>query len=62
MIDDERIKDASQKAHDAFWEILAEQFSEIDSGDIPQDEADAFDLQCLEAARLWVRLNEPDDE
>ena len=62
MIDDERITDAAQKAHDAFWETLAEQFPEIDSGDIPQDESDSFDLQCLETARLWVRLNEPDDE
>ena len=62
MIDDEKIHEASQKAHDAFWETLAEQFPEIDTGDLPEEEAESFDLQCLEAARLWVRLNEPDEE
>jgi hypothetical protein len=29
---------------------------------LPSEEAESFDLQCLETARLWVRLNEPDEE
>ena len=62
MIDDEKIHEASRKAHDAFWETLAEQFPEIDTGDLPTEEAESFDLRCLETARLWVRLNEPDEE
>lgn len=62
MIDDEKIKEASLKAHEAFWETLAEQFPDINTGDFPLEEAGLFDLQCLEAARLWVRLNEPDEE
>jgi len=62
MIDDEKINEASRKAHDAFWETLAEQFPEIDTGDLPSEEAESFDRQCLETARLWVRLNEPDEE
>jgi hypothetical protein len=61
MIDDERIQEASRKANDAFWEVLAEQFTEINSGDYPPEEAEMFDLQCLEVARLWVRLNEEDE-
>jgi hypothetical protein len=39
MIDDEKINEASRKAHDAFWETLAEQFPEIDTGDIPSEES-----------------------
>jgi len=63
MIDDEKIELASQKACDAFWETLAEQFPEIDpQEELPEEEATAFDLHCLETARLWVRLNEPDEE
>ena len=61
MIDDERIQEASRKANDAFWEILAEQFPEINSGEYPPEEAEMFDLQCLEVARLWVRLNEEEE-
>ena len=62
MIDDERIQEASRKAKDAFWETLADQFPEINSGDYPPEEAEMFDLQCLEVARLWVRLNEEEEE
>ena len=62
MIDDERIQEASRKANDAFWETLADQFSEINSGDYPPEEAELFELQCLEVARLWVRLNEEEEE
>ena len=62
MIDDERIEEASRKANDAFWEVLAEQFPEINSGEYPPEEAEMFDLQCLEVARLWVRLNEEEEE
>jgi hypothetical protein len=62
MIDDERIQEASRKANDAFWEALADQFPEINSGEYPPEEAEMFDLQCLEAARLWVRLNEEEGE
>ena len=62
MIEDERIQEASRKANDAFWEVLAEQFPEINSGDYPPEEAEMFDLQCLEVARLWVRLNEEEEE
>jgi hypothetical protein len=61
MIDDERIQEAARKANDAFWEILAEQFPEINSGDYPPEEGEMFELQCLEAARLWVRLNEEEE-
>lgn len=63
MIDDEKIESAAQKACDAFWETLAEQFPEIDPQEVlPEEEETLFHDQCLEAARLWVRLNEPDDE
>ena len=62
MIDDERIQEASRKANNAFWETLADQFSEIHSGDYPPEEAELFELQCLEVARLWVRLNEEEEE
>lgn len=63
MIDDEKIELASQKACDAFWETLAEQFPDIDpKEDLPEEEQSSFDRQCLETARLWVRLNEPDEE
>ena len=62
MIDDERIQEASRKANAAFWEALAEQFPEINSEDYPPEEAKMFDLQCLEVARLWVRLNELEEE
>ena len=62
MIDDERIKEASRRANDVFWETLADQFPEINSGDYPPEEAEVFELQCLEAARLWVRLNEEEEE
>ena len=62
MIDDERIKEASRKANDVFWETLADQFPEINSGDYPPEETETFELQCLEAARLWVRLNEEEEE
>ncbi len=62
MIEDERIQEASRKANDAFWEVLAEQFPEINSGDYPPEEAEMFELQCLEVARLWVRLNEDEEE
>jgi hypothetical protein len=63
MIDDEKIELASQKACEAFWETLAEQFPDIDpKEDLPAEEESLFHDQCLEAARLWVRLNEPDEE
>jgi hypothetical protein len=63
MIDDEKIELASQKACDAFWETLAEQFPDIDPQEVlPEEEETLFHDQCLEAARLWVRLNEPDEE
>ena len=62
MIDDERIQEASRQANDAFWETLADHFPEINSGDYPPEESEMFDLQCLEVARLWVRLNEEEEE
>ena len=62
MIDDERIQEASRKANDAFWETLADQFPEISSGEYPPEEAEMFELQCLEVSRLWVRLNEEEEE
>lgn len=62
MIDDERIIEASRKSSDVFWETLADQFPEISSGEYPPEEAEIFERQCLEAARLWVRMNELDEE
>ena len=39
MIDDEKINEASRKAHDAFWDVIAKHYPEIKTDDADINEA-----------------------
>lgn len=58
MITQERIEQAVQEAENKFWDIIAEHFPEITTGDFPPDESLRFTRACESAVETWVGLNE----
>ncbi len=54
MNKEERIKEAAVKAQNMFWDIVAEEFPEITTGDFPPDATFKFDKACEDAIKTWV--------
>jgi hypothetical protein len=46
-----------QAANDSFWAHIAQGHPERTTGDMPVDEAIAFDRACLRAYNVWLRSN-----
>lgn len=60
-MDAERIKEALQKADEAFWASIVESFPEIKTGDLHV--SDFIELQQAQqaAVKAWVEANSPSD-
>ena len=54
---DERLADALTDAQSAFWEVIAQRFPEVRSGDFPPDAAALFERACSDAALTWLAFN-----
>lgn len=48
-----------EKAQQAFWQVIAESYPTITSGDLWPDATHAFDEHCKTIARSWVEENLP---
>ena len=60
--DDERIDVVVEKAQDAFWAVVAEEFPECTFGDFGPSESFRWDDAATNAVKAWVRNNHPQDE
>ena len=56
-VSDARIKAALQKGEDAFWEAVAKEFSEAESGDLDPGTSVALTQSMERAIRAWVEFN-----
>lgn len=56
-MDDDRIETALRKGEDAFWEAVAAQFPEAETGDLAPDMAHKLTDTMKMAIREWVRAN-----
>src|SRR5688572_23731050 len=54
-----KIKDASAFAQAAFWQVIADAFPDIESGDMPPLDANAFEAACDAAVQVWYETNKP---
>jgi len=54
---DSRIEDATNEAQMSFFDVVAEHFPEIKTGDISPDATFAFDEACKRAVTAWVDGN-----
>lgn len=49
-----------QRAEDAFWEVVAQSYPEVQTGDFPPDSAFAWDEACKNAIASWLASNHPE--
>lgn len=59
MITQEKIDEAVREAENRFWDIIAEHFPEITTGDFPPDAHFKFMNACESAVKVWLNGNEP---
>lgn len=52
-----RMKDAVEKAQEAFWASVVESFPEAEAGDFDPTSTHVFETTCDSAVRLWVSYN-----
>lgn len=60
MVNDEmrnKIEKVADSAEYAFWEVVAKNFPEAESGDMYFDADITFRMQCEKIIALWVALN-----
>lgn len=60
-VEAERLKTAVDKAEDAFWESIADDYPECKTGDLDPWTCHKLSEVTLAAARSWVRWNRSDD-
>ncbi len=60
-ITEERIAKAVRDGEDAFWAVIAEQFSEAESGDLAPDASLALTRAMEKAVRAWIDANVTSD-
>lgn len=46
-----------ENAMETFWETIAKQHPEVQSGDFPPDDDHKFSVACYEAYNQWLRFN-----
>ena len=46
-----------EAAQQAFWEVVAQRFPEITTGDLPPEAATAFDEACYHVVWSWLGAN-----
>lgn len=51
-----------QAANDAFWAHISEGHPERTTGDMPVEEAVAFDRACVRAYNVWLRTNKQEED
>ena len=51
------IDKAIADAQNAFWQVIAERFPNITTGDFPPLPALSFDVACTQAVLTWVKCN-----
>ena len=54
---EQRIKEASEKAQEAFWNEIVKAFPEAKYGDIAPELIIAFDEMCEKVITHWVNTN-----
>jgi hypothetical protein len=57
--DKERLVRAVEVAEDMFWNAIATQYREIDSGDFPPDLAMEMADKLTQWVTVWLEMNEP---
>jgi len=62
MISEKRLKDIRDKAEDAFWEVVARELPEIESGDFSPEETIRMESEMKKWIRLWIKWNTSTDE
>ena len=54
---EQRLENALDDAEFAFWEVVAESFSEAQGGDFPPEASMAFREACEDAIKTWLSFN-----
>jgi hypothetical protein len=54
-VSDEVLEDAQE----AFWDVIATAFPEVEAGDYPPDATLHFEQECRSAVNLWLGWNHP---
>lgn len=57
--DKERLVHAVEVAEDMFWNAIATQYREIESGDFPPDLAMEMSDKLTQFVTVWLKMNEP---
>jgi len=57
MMEDDRIKAALRRGEDAFWQAVAAQFPEAETGDLAPDMSHKLTATMEMAIRAWVDAN-----
>ena len=61
-MDSDRLDSALRNAQEAFWEVIADEFPEIKSGDFSPGDAFEFDQAIRNAVEAWYDGNLPSRE
>lgn len=56
---EDRLEDALKLAQDAFWDVFASMFPEVETGDLDPLTTLTFDSITSSAARVWLLTNYP---
>jgi hypothetical protein len=61
-MDQKRIQDTIEKAENAFWAVVANEFKEAKSGDLDIYSSICFTQQCEKIVKDWLCANVDDSE
>ena len=59
IVTQEQIDKAINEAQNSFWDVIAENFPQITTGDFPPDAHIKFYNDCESAVKVWIFGNEP---
>ena len=52
-----KVRTAVNKAEDAFWAVIADQYPEVTSGDMSFDVLGSLHIKHVEIVNIWLRMN-----
>lgn len=52
-----KVDEVIEKAQDAFWKVVAENYPEVKTGDLPPEAVLDFEEASLNAVKAWLRWN-----
>jgi len=52
-----KVDEVTEKAQDAFWKVVAENYPEVKTGDLPPEAVLDFEEASQNAVKAWLRWN-----